>query len=156
MDLFPADSGLTSEGEGGQRPVLRQVGAFNAPSQSCFLPVVPLGAQEPGQKLGVREVFLFGGADLFVVNLQDAFQVQVLQQLIQLVTPFHLSLRRSPSAGSSPGPRGAGSCARPGPGRRVRSGPLRTRRPEAVPVDSRAPGEGAGAERARAAWGCVA
>src|SRR6266705_1663760 len=111
MDLFPADSGLTSEGESGQRPVLRQVVAFNAPSQSRFLPVLPLGAQEPGQDLAVGELFLLRRTDLLVVNLQDAFQVQVRQQLIQHLTPFQLSLLRSPSAANSPGPRGAGSCA---------------------------------------------
>src|SRR5215831_18858950 len=93
---------------------------------------------------------------LLVVNLQDVFQVQVLQQLIEFVTWFHRGLLPSPSAENTPGRRGAGSCARRGRGRRVCSGLLRARRPEAVRGDTRAPGAGVGAKPGRLACGSLA
>ena len=48
--------------------------------------MMPLRPQQTGEELGVGDVFLLGGAQLFVVNLQDALQVEVLQQLFQFFT----------------------------------------------------------------------
>ena len=62
VDLFAADCGLAGEGEAGQRPALGQAGLADAPGQRGFLPVVPLGSQQPGNKLGVGDVLLLGGA----------------------------------------------------------------------------------------------
>jgi hypothetical protein len=60
LDLFAIDSGLASEGEAGQRPLLGQLRLLNAPRQRCLLAVVPLGPQQAGEELGVRHVFLLG------------------------------------------------------------------------------------------------
>jgi len=51
--------------------------------------------QQPGEELGVGDILLLRSAQLLAVNIQDAIQVKVLQQLFQLVTRFHCSVSGS-------------------------------------------------------------
>jgi len=67
-DLFAADSGLAVEGKGFQRPAFGQVGAPDAVLQGLLLSVVPLRTQQAGEELGVTDVLVFGGTQLFFIN----------------------------------------------------------------------------------------
>src|SRR6516164_8510509 len=71
------------------RPVLGKSGTLDSPRQRGLLAMMPLGPQQAGEELGVGDVLLLGGAQLFAINIQDAVEVKALQQLFQLVTWFH-------------------------------------------------------------------
>lgn len=43
--------------------------------------MMPLCSQQVSYELGVRDIFLLGGAQPLAVDILDAIQVQVLQQL---------------------------------------------------------------------------
>src|SRR5208337_3644742 len=90
--LFAVDARLVGEGESFQGPALRQVGAPDAPLQGALLSGVPLRAHQTGEELRVSDIFLFGGAELFVVNLQNAPELEVFQELFEFFS--HRSLYR--------------------------------------------------------------
>jgi hypothetical protein len=59
-------AGLACEGEGFKGPALGQVGSSDAPLHCAFLPRVPLRPDQTRYKLGVRDLFPLGSAQLFL------------------------------------------------------------------------------------------
>ena len=94
---------------------------------------------------GIREIFLLGGAELFVIDLQNAPELKVLQELFEFFS--HGGLYRPPGE-SIPAPRGAGSSVPAGPDHRDHNGRLRAPLPGAARGDTRAPGGAVGARQA--------
>src|SRR5256886_8794125 len=88
-DLFAIDSGLASERERVQRPAFRQLGVADAPFQSVFLSRMPLSAHETRDELGVGRVLFFGGAQLFVIDIQNAPELEILQELFEFFIDLH-------------------------------------------------------------------
>src|ERR1035438_1771793 len=131
-----------------QRPALGQVGTPDAPLQRALLPGLKLRAHQSRDELRVTDVVFVGGAQLFVIDLQHAPQLEILQQLFQLFQFF--SHRRIPlRAESTRASRGARSSVPAGPDHKDHNGWPRARRPIAVPVDTPAPDVTVAAPQAR-------
>src|ERR1019366_8481575 len=79
-NLFAVHARLAGKRERLQRPALGQIGAPDTPLQRALLPGLKLRAHQARHELRVADVVLIGGAQLFVVDLQDAPQLEILQQ----------------------------------------------------------------------------
>ncbi len=98
-DLLALHAGLAAVGKGFQRPALGQIGAADAPLQRALLAVMPLGAQQRGDELRVRDLLLVGGASSSR-DRAHAAELEILQQLFDLVS------HRDPRGQSHPRSRG--------------------------------------------------
>src|ERR1019366_9070025 len=94
---------------------------------------VPLRAQPSGDELRVGDVSLLGCAQLLVIHLEHAPQLEILQQLFQFFSHGYRGPYRA--AESSRAPHGAESSVPRGPDRRDRTGRLREPRPEKARED---------------------
>src|SRR5207237_8032171 len=84
---------------------------------------LPRCAHETWDELGVVRVLLVGSGKLFVIDIQDGAEFEILQELFEFFIDLHqafLSIRE----GSSRERCGAGSCVRADPDRRGRNGQL--------------------------------
>ena len=84
-DLPFVDAGLGLEGKRLQRPALGEPRLADAPLQGGFLAVVPLGAGQPQEQIGVGQAVLLGALQFLRQALVHPAQVQVLQELLELV-----------------------------------------------------------------------
>ena len=91
-DLFAIDAGLASKGKRIQRPAFGKIGIADTPFQSVFLARMPLCTHQARHKLGVRDVLFFGAAQLFLIDVEDAAELEILQQLIEFFIHRHLLL----------------------------------------------------------------
>ena len=82
--------GWLAKGKVSSDQTFGQAGPPDARLQSAFLPGMPLGAQQPGQEIRVGDVFFLGSSQLFVIDLEDALQVQVFHQLFEFFSHVYL------------------------------------------------------------------
>src|SRR6202030_1850020 len=110
-------------------------GAPDTPLQRALLLGLKLRAHQARDELRVADVVLVGGTQLLVVDLQDAPQLEILQQLFQFFSHRPIPHRAESTRAS----RGARSSVPAGPDRKDHTGRPRARLPAAVPVDTPAP-----------------
>ena len=80
-NLFAVHARLAGKRERLQRPALGQIGAPDTPLQRALLPGLKLRAHQARDELRVTDIVLVGGSQLFVIDLQHAPQLEILQQL---------------------------------------------------------------------------
>jgi hypothetical protein len=100
-NLFAVQAWLAGEGKRLQRPSLGQIGASDAPLQRSLLLRLPLRAHQARDEVRVADVNLVGGAQLFVIDFEDAPQLEILQQLFQFFSASRFFSRRCFSLASS-------------------------------------------------------
>src|ERR1035438_3582469 len=92
-NLFAVHARLAGKRERLQRPALGQVGASDTPLQRALLPGLKLRAHQARDELRVTDIVLVSGAQLFVIDLQHAPQLEILQQRSEEHTSELQSLR---------------------------------------------------------------
>src|ERR1039457_2268049 len=132
---FAIHARLAGEVERLKRPALGQVGTPDALLQRALLPGLKLRPHQARDELRVTDIVLVGGAQLFVIDLQHAPQLEILQELFQ----FFSHRPTPPRAESIRVSRGARSSVPAGPDRKDHNGRPRARRPAAAPADTPAP-----------------
>jgi hypothetical protein len=70
-------------------PALGQFGVADAPLQRVFLTRVPLGAHQSREELAIGDVVFIGGAQLFVIDVGDAAEFEILEQLLEFFIHRH-------------------------------------------------------------------